>query len=249
MQHTHSVYSRPLCLGGIILSVAFLVGCAGPSLQKQNTITQISTVAAVRSQSPIAAAGTVKPGHTVTTVAQLKKYGDTGSGILQSPNSRMILLDGDAYKVRPDGSIRMADPVETVEFALMTPFTMTIWINYADAQTKASLLNIIDTQVPDKNEPVFAKIVGEFGQIQLIPEHNRFQEPATGTRGITFKNVRGTLLAVRIPPSFSGLYPEGWHLSFISADKKTGGGVQSFETSSGDIYIDARHFAYHVILP
>ena len=75
---------------------------------KSNKIYQASTLQAL-------ALGYTKP---VVTVRELLEHGDTGLGTFESVDGEMIILDGECYQAKDDGSIVQSEDTAGVPFAV-----------------------------------------------------------------------------------------------------------------------------------
>ena len=53
-----------------------------------------------------------------------------------------------------------------------------------------------------------------------------------------FHNIKGTLVCVYFPDYMDGINASGWHLHFLSEDKKCGGHVFEIIMKSGKCFLD-----------
>ena len=56
------------------------------------------------------------------TVKDLKEKGDTGIGTFEGVNGELIMLDGEVYRAKSDGSVEAAPDAETIPFSNVTFF-------------------------------------------------------------------------------------------------------------------------------
>ena len=63
-----------------------------------------------------------------------------------------------------------------------------------------------------------------------------------------YKDVKGTLIALYCPPYTAGVNAVGWHLHFLSEDKKKGGHVLGLKMQKGTITLDRTDY-FSMTLP
>ena len=174
----------------------------------------------------------------VITVGDLKKFGDTGIGTFQSVNGEMIVLNGVVYQAIWDGSVKIAEDTETVPFSNVTFFDADIKIDNVSASSMQELKNSLSAVVDEhgRNQFYMAKITGEMSSI-LVRSELAQKEPykplndalETDQREFSYKNIKGTIVALYCPDYMDGLNSSGWHLHFVSDDGTKGGHVLDLE--------------------
>ena len=63
-----------------------------------------------------------------------------------------------------------------------------------------------------------------------------------------YTNVTGTVLGFRCPAFVKGVNVPGYHLHFISKDRKTGGHILDFSSAGGTLQLDACN-RFYMVLP
>ena len=201
---------------------------------KSNKIYQASTLQAL-------ALGYTRP---VITVRELLQYGDTGLGTFENVDGEMIVVDGVCYQAKQDGSV-----VPTNEEAGV-PFAVSGFIKDGRRFAIEELPDIeaIKQELTLKIEEDFglnsvhiARIDGFFDIIHARAgapyrsQHVSLKHILSKTqKDFTFERLEGTLVCVYYPDYMDGINAAGWHLHFISKDRKLGGHVFQVSMRSGE---------------
>jgi len=233
----------------ILLLIATLVaGCQTTHQSghpQTNGITQIATLDALMAGG--------YDGHA--TLAKLRHHGDFGLGTYDRLDGEMILLDGNFHQVRVDGKSYTPDFDCTSPFACVTHFQLDTMEVVREPLTMMALQNRVDALIPDQNIFCAIKVRGIYNRMKTrsvsaqIEPYRPLAEVTKDQTVFDYTDVRGTLVGFRCPPFVQGLNVVGYHLHFISDDRKTGGHVLDFELSEGEIEIDSEHEFFHVLLP
>ena len=204
---------------------------------KSNKIYQVSTLQAL-------ALGYTK--HVVT-VEELLENGDIGLGTFESVDGEMIILDGVCYQAKDDGSIVRAEDDAGVPFAVAGSVKDGKIINMEDMKDieaiKLKLTLSIDLDF-SLNSIHIARIDGWFEKIHARAgapyrsQHVSLKNILSKTqKDFCFEKLYGTLVCVYFPDYMDGINASGWHMHFISKDKKLGGHVFEAVMSSGECLI------------
>lgn len=183
----------------------------------------------------------------VITVKDLKNYGDTGIGTFQGVNGEMIVLDGIVYRALWDGSVEVAPDDETVPFSNVTHFDADIKKQNVNAASIDELKKILDSVVNShgKNQFYMAKVSGLMPTM-LVRSELKQKEPyrplndalKTDQREFTYKDIKGTVVALYCPDYMDGLNTPGWHLHFVSDDREKGGHVLNLAVKDCELELD-----------
>lgn len=179
-----------------------------------------------------------------TTVKELKKHGDFGIGTFDHLDGEMIELEGKFYQIKSDGH---AYPVKD---SMKTPFaTVTFWepdvsVLLNQSLDYAGLQEYLDNLIPSQNMFYAIKIQGSFEYVQTrsVPKqrnHTRLAEVAAQQSTFEFYNIEGTLAGFWTPPFMQALNVPGYHLHFITQDRKMGGHLLGCRTK--EVTIDIHH--------
>ena len=181
--------------------------------------------------------------RAVISVSELLDHGDIGLGTFTDVDGEMIVLDGFCYRAMENGDVVAAEPDRGVPFSTVctmndsTPVEFRYTSNIEKLKTE--LNNIIDSHF-GLNSMHMARIDGEFEMIDARSEsgyesvHVDLKTILGKTqKAFKFENIKGTLVCVYFPDYMDGINASGWHLHFISDDKKHGGHVFDIVMKSG----------------
>jgi alpha-acetolactate decarboxylase len=171
-------------------------------------------------------------------LSDLLTHGDTGLGTFRHMAGEMIVLDGQAYQMKSDGSVSAIDPaVDAVSpFAVLTRFRPMATYE-ARIDSKKGLAELLSRLMPStRNQFLAFRVDGSFRRVAVRTvggqtyEHEGLAE--LGQHQVThdFSDVRGTLIGFRSPAYMEGISVVGDHLHFITDDRKAGGHVTEVET-------------------
>ncbi|HWB25328.1 MAG TPA: acetolactate decarboxylase [Chitinophagaceae bacterium] len=180
------------------------------------------------------------------TFGALKKKGDFGIGTFNTLDGEMIMLDGNVYKMRHDGTIATVPDKDSTPLAFVkffsadTTFTITgNGLTYADIQkTISNALN--------PNEMYAIKLKGTFTTMRgrsVIPAKRPYPELADyikngGQANFNFNNITGTCAGFLMPSFMARTNVPGYHVHFIADDHRHGGHIFDFTTNKLLVEID-----------
>ncbi|MDP2013094.1 MAG: acetolactate decarboxylase, partial [Actinomycetota bacterium] len=100
-------------------------------------------------------------------VADLLRHGDFGLGTFDSLDGEMIVLDGECFQARSDGSVVQAPADELTPFAVVTNFTADETDQLARFSDWQDLLLQLDRHRKSDNSFIGIRISGTMGALQL----------------------------------------------------------------------------------
>ena len=219
----------------ILLVVAVLALTGAATLHAgQDTLTQVSTIDALMSG--------IYDGET--TLASLRQKGDFGLGTFNALDGEMTLLDGIFYQIKSTGA------VERPELTIKTPFAT---VTFFEPDTSVPLEGGLDFRtftarteklLPTPNIFYAIKVTGTFRYVKTrsVPRQKQPYKPlaeVTKTQPVfEFKNVEGTIVGFYSPSYVKGINVPGYHLHFLTADRKAGGHLLDFVIEKGTMEID-----------
>ncbi len=220
-----------------------LGGCAG-SQGDNDTLFQISTINALLSGDYQGA----------MTFGELKRYGTFGLGTFDALDGEMIGLEGQFYQIKADGVAYPVPDSMTTPFAVVTVFDADKTVESQDRMDYEGLQRYLDEAIPDKGIFYAVKIEGTFPYIKTrsVPKQ---QEPYPPLVEVVkeqaifeFHNIEGTIVGFRCPDSVKGVNVPGYHLHFITADRKAGGHLLACQLQNATIGIDYTS-EFYMVLP
>jgi acetolactate decarboxylase len=228
----------------MLLCLAFGAGgCAGLQADR-DTLFQISTINALMNGSY----------EGEMRIGELKRHGDFGIGTFDALDGEMIGLEGKFYQIRADGRAYPAPDSMTTPFAEVTPFKADKTVSIQDIMDYEALQRAVDGLIPDKTIFYAIKIEGTFSYIKArsVPKQKEpyppLVEAVKGQTVFEFHDVKGTIVGFRCPDSVKGLNVAGYHLHFITQDRKAGGHLLACQLQQGIIAIDYTS-QFHLVLP
>lgn len=222
-----------ILLGSIVVCAALFIGNMFSGPQK-DTLYQVSTLSALMKGDYGA--------HS--DLRSLRQKGDFGIGTFDHIDGELIELDGRFFQVRSDGVVNSMTDSDKTPFSMVTYFSpdKTIMLN---APLKLEeLTRLIDYQIPTKNIVYAIRITGRFRKVKTrsVP---RQEEPYRALADVIkdqsvfdLKDVNGTIIAFRMPEFSQGINVPGYHMHFLSVDRKSGGHLLDCEIISGRVEID-----------
>lgn len=173
------------------------------------------------------------------TVKELKTHGDVGLGSFDFLDGELVMLDGVAYRIRENGEISVGTDNDQIVYADAGFFNKDDVFTIEKSIQFSDLASELDANKKSPHYFYIYKIHGNFKHIKLggVPKVER---PFTDGLDVLIPkrpvfetdNVVGTLVGFYCPDYIGHINAKGHHFHFISDDKKWGGHVMDFESSS-----------------
>ncbi len=196
----------------------------------KNSLYQVSTLNAVMQGYADSA---------MTSEAFLE-YGDMGFGTLASTKGNMIVIDGRMYQIQADGSAAKASKEDGVSFGVITSIGEDAYTTDLTEMDMEGVMAELDGYIENhgKNRIYAAMIDGKFSQIQTqagmaAPKTAEDEETAVQE----LEDSKGTIVAVWFPDYYSGLNTSGWHMYYLTSNRKTGGYAAGFTLNEAKVMI------------
>ena len=184
----------------------------------------------------------------VITVGELLEHGDTGLGTYENVDGEMIVVDGHCYRALDDGRVVEADPAMGIPFSSVTRLQGDLQFEINNVDNIADLKMLLTNKVDEGfglNSMHVVRIDGHFTKIFARSEagyESRFialkDILSERQKDFHFKDIDGTLICIYHPDYMDGINAIGWHLHFISQDRKLGGHVFEVELSNARVKFD-----------
>ena len=176
-------------------------------------------------------------------IAELLTHGDFGLGTFNHLNGEMVILDGTCYHLRADGHATIASGQDKTPFAAVLWFRPDKTITITRLSDRAALTGLIDGAIPSPNLTYALRVSGSFTRVRTRtvmaqrPPYPPLTE-ATADEPVTdLARVTGTLAGFRTPAYEQGISVAGYHLHFLTQDRKHGGHVLDFALDHGEVAI------------
>jgi alpha-acetolactate decarboxylase len=200
-----------------------------------NTVFQYSVVSALMD-------GVASDGLPLHTLLQ---HGDHGLGTFKYMGGEMVIIDGEMYSMKSDGSVSLISPSEQSEivspYAMVTRFSPTM-TQKVKLGGKDELKSFLTDSIPrTRNNYLAFRIDGVFKSVTVRaagPQKEKGEGlAAVCARQTVFEleskegeGITGTIIGFRSPAFLQGVSVAGDHLHFITKDRKQGGHMLGFET-------------------
>lgn len=178
-------------------------------------------------------------------LSSLLEEGDHGLGTFRNMTGELIVVDGEAYQMRHDGTVVPAPgqpdsegyhKTSVTPFAMVTKFAPSVTTT-APIQAKDGVEPVLARLVPDaRNTHIAFRLDGAFRSItvrtaagQCFPGEG-LRDVASRQNELVIGPLRGTVVGFRSPQFLQGVAVAGVHMHFIDDDRQAGGHVLALET-------------------
>lgn len=178
------------------------------------------------------------------TFDELMDHGDFGIGTFDSLEGEMVALDGEYYQVKSDGVAYPVDGNMTTPFSTVTFFQADAVAAIHNASNMTELSRQIDGELDSANVFYALRIDGTFPYVKTrsVPRQEkpylRLVDAVKNQSVFEMENVTGTVVGVWAPQFSEGLNVPGYHLHFITADRKAGGHILDIAVDEGEVLLD-----------
>jgi acetolactate decarboxylase len=163
------------------------------------------------------------------TVGRLREHGDLGLGTFDGVDGEMVVVDGEVFQVRADGSVRRASDDVSSPFAAVVRFEpdSTLRLSCDDL---GGLQQQLDTVRSSGNVFYAVRVDGVFGHVHTralcrSDEGVPLVVAAAHQPEFHLRDVAGTMVGFWSPDYVRTLEVPGYHLHFVSAARDAGGHV------------------------
>lgn len=167
----------------------------------------------------------------VQPVGEIRKRGDFGIGTFDALDGEMIVLDGVIYQAKADGRIYNATDTQTTPFATVTYFDRDHTATTDIPMNLSVFSSTMADKLPTGNMVYAVRMHGTFPmmKVRAIPvQYKPYPKLASASANqsvYTYSGSTGTVIGFYTPVFFKGINVAGYHLHFISDDRKTGGHI------------------------
>lgn len=178
------------------------------------------------------------------TYKELRQHGDFGIGTFNGLDGELFALEGKFYRIKADGIAYPVDDSMKTPFAVVTFFEPDKSVLLDETFDYKQLQQYLDNLLPTKDIFYAIKIEGTFKYIKArnIPKQNKpypqFSEVVKSQLIFEFHNVEGTMVGFWCPAYLEEINVPGYHLHFITKDRKTGGHLLECQVQDVKIEID-----------
>ncbi|MBC2582320.1 acetolactate decarboxylase [Clostridium sp. DJ247] len=232
------------------LMVAYLSGCSASNSVTTNAQNNSanSTVASTKEPGVLYQSATI---HSLmqgvydgeTTIKDIKEHGDFGLGTFNELDGEMILLDSKVYQVKSTGEVKEVEDSQKTPFNDVVFFKADKKVTLTDVKDMKDLQAKLDKELPSKNIFFAFKSSGKFSYVKTrsVPKQNKpypvLVEASKQQQFFEKNDVSGTVVGFKCPSYVEGVNVAGYHLHFLSDDKKFGGHGIDFKADKMEVEI------------
>lgn len=188
------------------------------------------------------------------TYGQLREHGNFGLGTFNALDGEMIAFDGLFYQIRSDGVASPVDDAQQTPFAVVQFFEPEVEQGLDRAMDYGRLKDYLRTLIPSTNFFYAIRIDGLFTYVKTrsVPRQTKPYPPlieVTKTQPVfEFSDVSGTIVGFRFPDYAQGINMPGYHLHFLTENRKAGGHLLDCRLHRGKVMVE--HTSnFHMELP
>ncbi len=169
-----------------------------------------------------------------TTVGDLKNHGDFGLGTFEDLDGELVMLDGHCFQASADGVVHEAKEDWVTPFATVTRFSADKTFSLESVDSFEHLEASLDQERLSENVFTGIRLDGVFDRIDLravckaLPGEDLVATTSHQSE-FTFEAVEGTLIGFWTPTYAKTLNVPGYHLHFLSKDRRKGGHVMNLQ--------------------
>jgi acetolactate decarboxylase len=202
----------------------------------------------------ISIAGALVEGVTqgAITVGELACHGDFGLGTFADFNGEMVVVDGTTYQVAREG-VKVARDEAPVPFAVVTHFMPEKSIDFGAITSFDDLAGHLDALRNTGNEFFAVRIEGAFDHVKTravckSDGSASLVDAASRQAEFEFRDAEGVLVGFWTPEYAKSVNVAGWHLHFLTADRRGGGHLLDCQASR--LRAQVQHLSdFHMAIP
>ena len=177
-------------------------------------------------------------------LSEVPRYGDFGLGCFNALDGELIVFDGDYYHATADGTLKRGARESLISCAYFTTFVSAFSSQLGLNDNFESLDEKIREIFKHPGEPFCAlRIDGHFEKIYIrsVPAQRKPYPPISEVVKeqslFEFQDVQATMVGFYFPKYLNGLTYPGFHLHFVTEDRKRGGHVLDFQVGEASLQV------------
>ncbi|RHZ56256.1 acetolactate decarboxylase [Aspergillus thermomutatus] len=192
--------------------------------------------------------------HDGIPASHILQKGTHGLGTVADLDGEIVVVDSEAYHFTSAGVVRRLASTDTIPFAMMTDFHPTTTTQLASLDTEGLLEHVSPLLGPGRNYFLAVRVDAFFPSlsVRIIPKRENPDEALgdlTRRQSVTsIENSTGSLVGFWSPEYTAGLSVAGFHLHYLSDDRRAGGHVLDFRAHEASVSVAVVR-EYHIELP
>lgn len=163
-------------------------------------------------------------------LSQIREHGDFGLGVFDDLDGEMVVLDGQIYRITAEGVVEQVHEQASTPFACVTFYSPHHIEELKTELSYETFTERLEKLLPSRNVFYAIRVEGRFGvmRVRSLPRQQNYRplvEVAKEQSVFTFTDIAGCLAGFFTPAFFSSLNVPGFHLHFLSTDRRHGGHV------------------------
>lgn len=212
----------------LIVLFAFFYGCTKKIRDNDSESTRSKSTTV----NQFAVIKTLLDGNYISNIsyAEIRKNGNFGLGTFNKLHGEMVALNGKFYQATVDGKVTIVADSLFAPFAVVHNFVADKKINIEkEIGSFDELKSFLDPYVINRKDIYAFKIHAKFDSLKVrsVPQQEEpFPTLADVVKNQTIfelKNIEGTLVGYWFPDYLKDVNASGFHMHFISDDKKHAG--------------------------
>lgn len=177
------------------------------------------------------------------SIGELLSHGSFGIGTFNALDGEMVILDGQCFQLRGDGTTRPAAMNQHTPYATVTNFVPSHRLEINRTLHRSDLSRLIDGLLPSANYMYALRISGHVDWVstrtvvEQAKPYKPMVEATDGEQVVRAEDLDGTFVGFRTPVYQRGISVPGCHVHFIDTTRKLGGHVVDFEISDGGVEV------------
>lgn len=177
------------------------------------------------------------------SIGELLSHGSFGIGTFNALDGEMIILDGQCFQLKGDGTTRPASMSQHTPYATVTNFVPSHRLEIARPLHRPDLSKLIDNLLPSANYMYALRISGHVDWVTtrtVVQQDKPYRPMVQATDGeqvVRAEEIDGVFVGFRTPVYQQGISVPGCHVHFIDDTRTRGGHVVDFQISTGAVEV------------
>lgn len=177
------------------------------------------------------------------SIGELLSHGSFGIGTFNALDGEMIILDGQCFQLKGDGTTRPASMSQHTPYATVTNFVPSHRLEIARPLHRPDLSKLIDNLLPSANYMYALRISGHVDWVTtrtVVQQDKPYRPMVQATDGeqvVRAEEIDGVFVGFRTPVYQQGISVPGCHVHFIDDTRTRGGHVVDFQIGTGVVEV------------